>query len=493
MKPIVLTLLLFPLLSFVAMRVHSQEVTQPAAESKAATTFDVDRTRELLTKEIKEILDDTGIPSISIALLKDDRVVWAEAFGYSNMKLKVPASRHTIYGTGSCFKPVTARAIMQLADKGQLKLDDPINDYLGDHAVADMSATGKPVTVRHLLSHYSGLKAPHEALTGSSRSEPVWGRKLSASLEEMASELTAAEVPGTKYQYSNYGYSLAGLLIEKVSGQSYEQYIVDNIFKPVGVTIAGPVNPTPEMVEELALPYRLENHVAIPERQYRLDVLPAGDIYMSVPAMSEILLVHLNAGKHNGMTVLSETAIQEMRQPQFGGKDGLDFGIRTFDGETLIMHGGGVQGFTTKFILGVESKVGVYIASNASDVHVPLQLLAQMSIDLLRGKKIGTGLVREIVHVGVTFAADEESGMLRIAAVTPKSPASRAGLSAGPLFPGPLIEKINDVSVKGKTLKECLALMKGPAGTQVRLTLVDPTTKGTRTVVLMKQTYLAPG
>ena len=97
----------------------------------------------VLTREIEETLQDTGIPSISIALLQGDRIVWAEAFGYSNIKLKVPATSSTIYSTGSCLKPVTAMAVMQLVDDGKISLDDPINKYLGEDAVDDLSADKK--------------------------------------------------------------------------------------------------------------------------------------------------------------------------------------------------------------------------------------------------------------------------------------------------------------------------------------------------------------
>src|SRR5262249_18428538 len=155
-----------------------------------------------------------------------------------------------------------------------------------------------------------------------SETVPLWKRRLPKSLEELAAELEAEHAPGTKHRYSNYGYALAGLLVQKVSGQSLEQYIVNNILKPVGVDVSGPFDPTPEMIEELALPYSLEGKKAVPEKQVRFDVYPAGDAYLSVPAMSTVLLTHLNAGRHGGVSLLSETSVEEMHNPQFGGTYG---------------------------------------------------------------------------------------------------------------------------------------------------------------------------
>jgi C-terminal processing protease CtpA/Prc len=134
----------------------------------------------------------------------------------------------------------------------------------------------------------------------------------------------------------------------------------------------------------------------------------------------------------------------------------------------LITHAGGIPGYSAYFLLAPDSRTGVYLASNAGGVHARLGYLAQLSLDLLGGKKIGTGLVREIVGLGLALATDEKSGLLRVTDIIPKSPASRARLSAGIL-----IRQINGVSVKGKTLEECLGLMAGPAGTRVSLELMD--------------------
>jgi CubicO group peptidase (beta-lactamase class C family) len=463
------------------------ENQQQAGAPASTPDHELERIRTVLTKEIKAILNEAGIPSISIALLRNDGIVWADAFGFSNVKLKVPASPSTVYSTGSCFKSVTAMAVMQLVDRGTLKLDIPINEYLGDHRIKDMSALGKPVTLRHLLSHHSGLKAKHETAAENSEIVPLWERRLPKSLLELVTELNAEDAPGTKHRYSNYGYALAGLVVQNVSGQSYEQYLVENLLKPVGIDMAGPITPTPEMLEELALPYRLEHNKAVPEKPCRLDVYPAGDAYLSVPAMSRLLLLHLNGGKHKGVTLVSETSLAEMHTPQLGSSYGLGVGVKQLGKNRLIMHAGGIPGYSTHFIVDRDARVGVYVASNAGRAHLAMRYLAQLSIDKLSGNEPGAGLMREIVGLGTALAIDEKTGLLRITEIVPNSPASQAGLSAGLM-----IQKINGISVEGKKLKECLDIMGGPAGTKVRLDLSRPQREGSQTIELPRQKFLMP-
>lgn len=458
--------------------VQSTAGDQATENSTLPPATNIEHAKRILTREIEETLHDTGIPSISIALLQGDRIVWADAFGYSNVKLKVPATHNTIYSTGSCLKPVTAMAVMQLVDEGKIGLDDPINKYLGEEAVDDLSEENKPVTVRHLLSHYSGLTVKTEML-------PLWKGRRPKSLRELASELKAEQDPGTTYQYSNSGYALAGLLIEKVSGMSYEKFLVEKILKPLGVKLDGPIHPSPMMIEEMALPYRLDGRKPVPETRYRFDVYPAGDAYLSVPAMAKILLTQINRGSHAGVSILSEASVNEMQKPHFEGQDGLDFGIRMFDGEKLIMHGGGVPGFSTKFLLGVNSKVGVYIAANASGAQLANDILAQRAIDLLLGKKLGSGLLREVTGLGIQPAVDEESGLIRIANVIPRSPASRAGLTVAHQ-----IRSANGVSVVGKSLPEFLEMISGPADESVKLEIFDAKREESQTVILTRGKFL---
>ena len=154
----------------------------PASPAVAQTVrFDLQKTKTILSGLAEKTLADNGVPSMSIALVRGDSIVWTAAFGYANMHTRTPATTETLYSTGSSFKSVTATAVMQLAEQGKLRLDDPINKYLGDARVKDSSA--KPVTFTHILSHWSGL-------TNGAETQPIWSRKLPKTLESFTSAPT---------------------------------------------------------------------------------------------------------------------------------------------------------------------------------------------------------------------------------------------------------------------------------------------------------------
>jgi len=347
--------------------------------------FDLEKTKKVLTGVIEKTLADNGVPSMSIALVRGDSIVWKAAFGYTNMYTRSPATTETLYSTGSSFKSVTATAIMQLAEQGKLKLDDPINRYLGESQVHD--SIGKPVTFTHLLSHWSGLKSGAET-------QPIWGRKLPATLDELTSRLTSVRAPETKWEYNNFAYGTAGLLVQKISGVEYEKYMVDNILKPLGVTTPHPVYPSPEMVERMALPYKAGGSFGkpAPEVQVHFDVYPAGDVYLTAEDMARYLAAQLNGGVFHGTRILSEESVREMHKPRFGGDYGFGFWMvhDIATGHTLIHHGGAIAGQRAFLIGDLDAHVGVYYMTNSDflpDATPPVQSeVVYAALKLLRGE-----------------------------------------------------------------------------------------------------------
>ncbi len=348
--------------------------------------FDLEKTKTVLTRLIEKSLADNGIPSMSIALVRGDSVVWKAAFGYANLRMRTPATTETLYSTGSSFKSVTATAVMQLAEQGKLKLADPINKYLGESQVKDSIA--KPVTFTHILSHWSGLKNGAET-------QPIWGRKLPRTLEGFTSTLTWVRAPETKWEYNNFAYGTAGLLVQKISGVEYEKYVVDNILRPLGVTTPHPVYPSPEMVELMALPYNAGGTLgtAAPTAQVHFDVYPAGDIYLTAEDMSHYLIAQLNGGVYHGNRILTEESVREMHKERFGGDYGFGFWMvhDTASGHTLIHHGGAIQGQRAFLIGDLDARVGVYYMTNSDflpDATPPAQSeIVYAALTLLRGER----------------------------------------------------------------------------------------------------------
>ena len=347
--------------------------------------FDLQKTKTVLTGLVEKTLRDNGIPSMSIALVRGDSIVWTAAFGYANMRTKTPATTETIYSTGSSFKSVTATAVMQLAEQGKLKLDEPINKYLGEAKVKDSSST--PVTFTHILSHWSGLKNGAET-------QPIWRRRLPSTLEGFTSALTWVRAPETKWEYNNFAYGTAGLLVQKISGVEYEKYMVDNILMPLGVTTPHPVYPSPEMVERMALPYSAGGTFGkpAPVAQVHFDVYPAGDIYLRAADMARYLIAQLNGGVFQGKRILSEASVREMHTARFGGDYGFGFWMvrDTASGHTLIHHGGAIAGQRAFLIGDLDAKVGVYYMTNSDflpDGTPPVQSeIVYAALKLLRGE-----------------------------------------------------------------------------------------------------------
>jgi CubicO group peptidase (beta-lactamase class C family) len=339
----------------------------------SADEFDLDHTKEVLEKLIEQELA-TGVASISIALVKGDEIVWTAAYGYANVYTKTPATPETIYVTGSTFKSVTATAILQLVEQGKCKLDNPVNQYLGDVQIDDNEE--RPVTIRHILSHTSGL-------TAGARTANLWQRRLPATLEEMTKKLKSIRPVEEKYEYNNFAYGMAGLLVEKISGMSYEDYIVKKILAPLGVKTAHPVEPNAVMVERIALPYvKTSKGTTLPVSQVRYDVYPAGDVYLTAEDMVRFLAAHLNGGEFQGGRILKRKSVKEARTKQFFGY-GLGWFLgKLADGHTVIQHGGGVPGFLTSMVGDVDAKVGVYVMSNSGNTRP----IAMAALTLLRGE-----------------------------------------------------------------------------------------------------------
>jgi serine-type D-Ala-D-Ala carboxypeptidase/endopeptidase len=347
--------------------------------------FDLDKTQTALSGLIQETLKKEGVPSISIALVRNESIIWKAAFGYANVRARTPATPETIYNVASTFKAVTATAVMQLAEQGKLKLDHPVNRYLGDLAVRDRMQSEKPVTFTHILSHWSGLTSfPGR---GEATMKPIWGRELPKTLEQVAPELYSVRPPETKFEYNNYGYGLAGLLVERISGVKYETFVVDHLLKPLGITTPHPVYPSPEMVEMMALPYDVvgAEHRPQPAPQVHTDVYPAGGTaYLTAEDMARFLGAHLNGGAWQGKRILSDVSVQQMHEPRFGGNYGFGFRIRkTATGNTMIRHTGRMPGMSSMMMGDTTARVGVFYVANATDV--PFHI-ADAAIALLRGE-----------------------------------------------------------------------------------------------------------
>src|SRR5215467_1431674 len=212
-----------------------------------AQTVNVDRVVAELEPEIQRMMLAGNIPSASVALISGDRVIWTNAYGYSNLWARTPATSNTVYLIGSTFKAMSTIALLQQMEQGKFKLDDPVNNYLTDFKIQGEDAQ-HPITFRHLLTHTSGLPGDFGGF-------PVWGDTVPPPLDEyLRKSLKVNRPPLARVEYSNMAFTLVGYLVQKFSGVPYKQYIQEHIWTPLEMNSTA-FEPRPDMEERLAIPY----------------------------------------------------------------------------------------------------------------------------------------------------------------------------------------------------------------------------------------------
>jgi CubicO group peptidase (beta-lactamase class C family) len=305
------------------------------------------------------------VPSISLALVKGDRVVWAQAFGLMNRARSIPADTETAYVTGSIFKVVVTTALLQLVDEGKLDLDAPVNTYLKDFKVPNPFEKEAPLTLRHLLSHHGGIPNGAQIID-------LWSRQLPTPLDEVVRKRVKVTTrPGTKFEYSNYGFAFNGWLLGRMTDGSFEVALRRRLLDPLEMKHTA-IEPTPALYENLAVPYQLslDGKEVRPTARTRLDVYPAGDVYSTPADLAHFLILHLNGGQYGGKQLLSTRSVAEMARPQFGKKGdrsgvGLGWVVEDDGKHRTLWHNGAVPGFYTMMGADPDRKVGVVLFSNS--------------------------------------------------------------------------------------------------------------------------------
>jgi len=366
---------LFALLALFASLVGAPRAASADAPDLADVTMRLER-------EIRRRMATDRLPSVSVALVRDGAVAWKAAYGHANVWAKTPATPDTLYSTGSTFKPLNATTVMRLVEQGKLALDDPIGPRLRDDAPRQPAGSA-PITLRHLLTHTSGLPT-------SGNTVPLWERELPADLRTATSGLVADAPPGRRVLYSNVGFALAGRIAGEAAGVPFEDLVRAEVLAPLGLTHTTFAPSGPD-VERLALPYTRTPDGVAALRQVRFDVWPAGDVYSTAEDLATFLAAHLEGGTLRGTRVLSEASCAEMHRRQPGGGPGprgfgLAFLVDETPGRRGIRHDGLVVGMTAEMAGDLDRRVGVVLLSNLSEGNRPLASLARVALTLLRGE-----------------------------------------------------------------------------------------------------------
>lgn len=286
----------------------------------------------------------------SIAAIKDGEILVKKAYGYANIEHKVKNTIETKYKIWSITKQFTAAAILILEEKGLLRVEDRLKKYFPDWV--DLNPK---ITIHHLLTHTSGI-FNYSNLPDSRKTFQKIQHKKSDLIKIFTSKPLDFE-SGTRWNYSNTGYYLLGMLIEKISGKTYSEFLTDNIFLPLGMFNTG-VDNERKIVENKASGYYLNGNDLIHCNYINMNlILSAGAMYSTV----EDLLVWDQA--LNSDKLLSRKSIVKMNTPYMNNY-GYGVVINTKGNRRVVHHSGGCEGFLAEMHRYVDDNFAVMVISN---------------------------------------------------------------------------------------------------------------------------------
>ena len=344
--------------------------------------------RQYLSAVIMQDMAKHDVKGLSIALIDDQKVVWAEGFGYADVANQVPATANTVYRTGSISKVVTATEIMRLAGQDKVELDKAITAYVPEFSIHNRFEDNKPITLRALLAHHSGL--PSDVLKGMWVDHPISLAEYVTALREES----LASPPQSLYKYSNIDFSLLGKVIENVEHQEFSNAMQQSLLTPLGMADSS-FRLTPEIERRYARGYR--NGKEATRLSFR--DTPAGGMLSSVNDMSRWLRFIFADGSTQGVQIIKPETLHEMFKPQFEDLD-MDFGhkigmawmlsgLSVPGGQPLAWHNGGFPPYQSHLSLLPEQKLGVIILTNSDEASQFITHLGTRVLELAYETKYG--------------------------------------------------------------------------------------------------------
>jgi len=326
-----------------------------------------------------------GLPNVSITLTRGQNILWSAGFGA--LAGGRTADENTVYRIGSISKLFTAVAIMQLQEQGRLDIDLPVKTYLPDFAPEN--PFGVPITVRHLLSHQSGLVR-----------EPQRGNYFATdeiSLAETVRSLNETKLvakPGTIVKYSNAGIAVVGRVLEIIEGKPFADVLKTNILDKIGMENSA-FEPEAKLVARspkgLMWNYQGERFDA---PTFKLGMSPAGSMYSTTYDLAAFLRSIHAIHQKGEVGILSKATLDKMWGPQDDGSHarhyGLGFGITELEGQRVVKHGGAVYGFASELMYLPETGLGVAISTNLDVANGSLVKMAHYFLRSLLAEQQGS-------------------------------------------------------------------------------------------------------
>jgi CubicO group peptidase (beta-lactamase class C family)/D-alanyl-D-alanine dipeptidase len=338
---------------------------------------------------VEREMAEKGLPGLSIAIIDDQQIVWAQGFGMADPSAQKPATAQTVYRIGSVSKLFTDIGIMRLVERGELNLDAPITDYLPDFR--PRNPFGTPITLRQLMSHRSGLLREPPVGNYFETSEP----SLAATVRSLNdTELVFA--PNTHTKYSNAAIAVVGYLLESRSHQPFAKYLKSSVLDRMGLMHSS-FEPDAKLLANLAKAQMWTyDGLTFNAPTFQLGMAPAGSMYSTVTDLGRFLSVLMARGQTDNGALLKPETIEQMWSPQFPNPSGRVFGlgfiVRSLDGHRLVGHGGAIYGFATTLDLLPEDKVGVVVIATKDAANAVTERIGEETLKLVLAQRAGKPL-----------------------------------------------------------------------------------------------------
>lgn len=341
----------------------SQSISQPDLTTDRSGFFDSHELEVFIDGLMHAYLESNEIAGATVAVTHGGELLFSGGYGWADEEARKPVDpEKSLFRIGSVSKLFTWIGVMQLRDAGELDLDTDINEYL-DFRIP--STYDQPITLRHLMTHTPGFEDRVYGLFGTveGMSFPEWlERNLPARVRP----------PGEQASYSNYGTTLAGYIVERLSGMSWEDYVEQKILQPLGMDYATTRQPVPDDLEpHLANGYHYKDGRFVPQEfDFIKAHAAAGGMSTSAESMSRFMMALLQGGKLDGERILESTTLDEMLTRDFVPDPrvnamALGFYEMNSHGLRILGHGGGTMSFFTDMAIIPEEDLGIFVSFNS--------------------------------------------------------------------------------------------------------------------------------
>ena len=349
--------------------------TPPLAATSPADDPEVKAQIDLFSAWLEGQIAIRQLPGVVVGVVSDQDLIWAKGFGHADVDADRRMETDTRFRMASHSKLFTATAIMQLREEGKVRLDDPVTDYLPWFSFGVAAPDDPPITIEHLLTHSSGL--PREA--GSHWSDLDF--PMSGEVRELMSHRQAAFSPEVRWKYSNLAYTIAGMVVEKVSGMSWADYLQRNIFDPLGMSSSSVDREDPKMATGYGRRMPDGSRKVFPFVDAR-GMAAATGLTSTVEDMARFVSAQFRTGARGDDRLLRTASLREMHRVRmlettWTRGQGIGFSVRRVDDKLYVGHGGGYPGYTTNTSIQLDSKVGVIVLTNTNDSN-PGQMAQQL-------------------------------------------------------------------------------------------------------------------